>query len=109
MKKMVPIVATVLTMAFASTAFAAGSFDGTWKLTSPAGDAVMTIDGSKATTDVEGAGSGSVTEQDGSGVIKWESGLVTVISREGEGYIAKSYAPGTPLDGPSITFSAEKK
>ncbi len=110
MKKVVHVVATVVTMAFASAAFAADSFDGTWKLTSSAGEAVITVDGDKATSDVKGAESGSVAEQDGSAVITWDSGMVSVISSEGDGYVAKTYAKGVPLDGePAMTFSAAKE
>ena len=111
-KSMVCTISVVLAVALATafSAIAAGKFDGTWSGVINGQSIEMVIDGAKATTSSSGLGAsvGSVTEQDGTAVIKWESGGTSVVSKEGEGYMARYYAAGTPLDG-NPDLSAELK
>ena len=109
-KSMVSTISVVFAVALATafSAIAAGKFDGTWSSVVKGQSIEMVIDGAKATTSNSELGTGSVTEQDGTAVIKWEFGGTTVVSKEGEGYMARYYAAGTPLDG-NPDLSAELK
>ena len=103
------------TAALAMTAvasFAAGEFEGMWKVKDTAGAAfqiTLASDGS-AKADREGEGmTGTWKEEGSAAIITWNTGWTTKISKEGGGYTKSAFKKGEPLDGKPTNSSAAEK
>jgi hypothetical protein len=103
------VAALAAAFALATTAFAAGEFEGTWKVKDTKGKAfeiVLASDG-KASSTHEKDMSGTWKEEGGAAVITWTTGWTTKIAKEGTGYKKTAYK-GAPTGDATNSSDAEK-
>lgn len=105
------IVAAVITILAGSASFA-GGWVGTYMTEDTKGNAFRitladngTAAGSKHGTELSGTWS---TESDAA-VIKWSTGWITTLSKDGDGYKKTVYRAGTPIDGPPTHTTGASK
>jgi hypothetical protein len=90
--------------------FAAGQFEGTWKVTDTAGKAFeikLGSDGSAKADRGEGM-TGTWKEESGAAVITWDTGWTTKISKDGDKYTKAAFKKGEAGGKPANTSAAEK-
>ncbi|MHA1133669.1 MAG: hypothetical protein ACTSRM_05225 [Alphaproteobacteria bacterium] len=96
----------------ASTASLAGDLTGTYMTEDTKGNAfriVLAGDG-MATGSKDGHDLNGIWTEDGdAAVIKWSTGWITTLARDGDAYKKAVYRPGTPLDGPPTQTTGAKK
>jgi hypothetical protein len=103
------LAALAAAFALATTAFAAGEFEGTWKVKDTKGKAfeiVLAADGT-ATSNREKDMSGTWKEESGAAVITWKTGWTTKIAKEGSAYKKTAYK-GAPSGDAANSSDAEK-
>ncbi|WP_372930711.1 hypothetical protein [Methyloceanibacter sp.] len=96
----------------ASTASFAGDQTGTYMTEDTKGNAfriVLAGDG-MATGSKDGHDlNGTWTKDGDAAVIKWSTGWITTLARDGDAYKKAVHRPGTPLDGPPTHTTGAKK
>jgi hypothetical protein len=103
------VAALAAAFALATTAFAAGEFEGTWKVKDTKGKAfeiVLAADG-KASSTLQKDMTGTWKEEGGTAVITWKTGWTTKIAKEGSGYKKTAYK-GKPTGDATNSSDAEK-
>jgi hypothetical protein len=103
------VVTLAAAFALATTAFAAGEFEGTWKVKDTKGKAfeiVLAADGT-ATSNREKDMSGTWKEEGGAAVITWKTGWTTKIAKDGSVYKKTAYK-GAPSGDAANSSDAEK-
>lgn len=104
--------AALAALALATTASFADDFEGTWKVTDTSGKAFEIVlgDDGAAKADRSGEGLTGTWEEEGdAAVITWDSGWITRIAKDGDGYKKTAYEKGADLSGdPSNSSPAEK-
>jgi carbon monoxide dehydrogenase subunit G len=102
------LAALVVSVVTAATAFAASEFEGTWTVQGVKDqtfDITLSGDG-KATSTLPKSPTGTWKEEGGAAVVKWDSGWITKITKQGDKYIKQAVKP----DGsPGKTSEATKK
>jgi hypothetical protein len=105
-------VVAALVAVLASTASLAGDLTGTYMTEDTKGNAfriVLAGDG-MATGSKDGHDLNGIWTEDGdAAVIKWSTGWITTLARDGDAYKKAVYRPGTPLDGPPTQTTGAKK
>jgi hypothetical protein len=102
--------ATILAAATAVPSFAAGEFEGVWKVTDTDGKPfkITLSAGGKASADRPSKPMSGTWKEDGSSaVITWDTDWTTKISKEGGKYTKTAYEKGTSAK-PTNTSPAEK-
>lgn len=108
------IAALAAAFSFAMTSlvsFAGSEFEGVWKVKDSAGqpfEITLSSDGGAKGSRAEGM-TGSWTEEGKSAVIRWNTGWVTKIIKEGDRYKKIAFEKGKPLDGPPSNSSDAEK
>lgn len=96
-----------------SGALAAREYSGSWVLADTNKDPFeiqLSEDGAASGTHGKDMKYGSWEEKDGKAIISWDTGWITVISREGDQYIKKAFKPGVSItDKPTNTSLAKRK
>jgi hypothetical protein len=103
-------VAALAAVALSTAVFAAGEFEGTWKVKDTKGKAfqiTLTSDG-KASADRGEGMTGTWKEDGGAAVITWSTGWTTKIAKEGSGYKKSAFKKGEAGGKPTNTSDAEK-
>lgn len=91
--------------------FAAGGFEGKWKVKDTAGqdfEITLSADGTAKASRGEGM-TGTWREDGNAAVITWSTGWTTKIVKDGEAYKKMAYGKGQPLDGPPTNSSDAQK
>jgi hypothetical protein len=101
-----------LGMIFSGT-LAAKEFSGSWVLADTNKDPFeiqLSEDGAASGTHGKDMKYGTWEEKDGKAIISWNTGWITVISRDGDQYIKKAFKPGDSItDKPTNTSLAKRK
>jgi hypothetical protein len=93
------LAALVVSLVTAATAFAASEFEGVWTvkgMKDQTFDITLSADG-KATSTIPKSLTGTWTEEGGAAVVKWDSGWITKIKKDGDKYVKETVKPdGSP-------------
>ncbi len=102
--------ATLAAAALSVAAFAAGEFEGTWKVKDTKGKEfnITLAAGGKASADRGEGLTGTWKEDGGVAVITWSTGWTTKIAKEGSGYKKTAYKKGDAAGEPANTSDAAK-
>lgn len=95
-----------------AASFAAGTFEGTWKVQNSAGKPFeITLSQNSAAKADRGEGmSGTWKAEDNAAVISWNTGWTTKITKEGNRYKKAAWKKGQSLSSaPANTSDAEKR
>jgi hypothetical protein len=117
MKTIAKLITVALTLGLAfvvttAATFAAGPFEGTWKVADTNGEAfeiTLAGDGS-AKANRSGEGMSGTWKEDGSAAtITWDTGWTTMISKTGDKYTKSAFKKGEAKDGKASNTSAAEK
>src|SRR5262245_2770604 len=89
------LAALVVSVVTAATAFAASEFEGVWTIVGVKGepfDITLGADG-KASSTVPKPITGTWKEENGAAVVKWDSGWITKIVKQGDKYVKETVKP----------------
>jgi hypothetical protein len=110
-KTMIAVLAGAAALALtAATSFAAGEFEGTWKVKDTSGAPFEIVLASDGTASANRAGedlTGTWKDDNGVAVIVWKGGWTTKIAKEGDSYKKTAYE-GDASGEPTNTSDAEK-
>lgn len=102
----------LLSVAIVTPGFAAGEFEGVWKVTDSAGkpfEITLSGDGTAKANRPGDPMSGKWTVEGSGAVITWDTGWTTKITKEGGKFTKTAFEKGATADGtPTNTSPAEK-